>query len=226
MALVMIMFMLCLLGFSLFSTLASPSSIITEPVFRKFFPSNIANPFYTYNDFIAATKYYPTFGSTGSLDVQKRELAAYFANVKQETGTLQYIREINRNNVYCDTSRGIPCPAGTKAYYGRGPLQLTWNYNYDAAGKAFNMNLLQNPDQVAQNGVLSWRSSVWFWMQNSNCHTAITQNQGFGATIRAINGGQECGKGSETQPAQNRINYYKDFCSQLGVSPGGNLGCA
>ncbi|EFJ04812.1 hypothetical protein SELMODRAFT_7582, partial [Selaginella moellendorffii] len=64
---------------------------------------------------------------------------------------------------YCDTSRGIPCPAGTKAYYGRGPLQLTWNYNYDAAGKAFNMNLLQNPDQVAQNGVLSWRSSMFFW---------------------------------------------------------------
>ncbi|EFJ10997.1 hypothetical protein SELMODRAFT_426722 [Selaginella moellendorffii] len=99
--------------------------------------------------------FYPTFGSLGSLDVQKRELAAYFANVKQETGS-------------------------TKAYCGRGPLQLTRNYNYNAAGKAFNMNLLQNPDQVAENGVLSWRSSVWFWMQNSNCHTVITQNQRFG----------------------------------------------
>ncbi|EFJ11041.1 hypothetical protein SELMODRAFT_36340, partial [Selaginella moellendorffii] len=181
--------------------------------------------FYTYSDFIAAANGFPAFGSTGSLDVQRRELAAYFAHVKHETGTLQFIREINQNNVYCDTSGGVSCPAGTMAYYGRGPLQLTWNYNYDAAGRAFNMNLLQNPDQVAQNGLLAWRSSVWFWMQNSNCHTAITQNQGFGATIRAINGALECGRGSETEPAQSRITYYRDFCSQLGVSPGENLGC-
>ena len=42
--------------------------------------------FYTYNAFIAAASAYSGFGTTGSSDVQKRELAAFFANVMHETG--------------------------------------------------------------------------------------------------------------------------------------------
>ena len=42
--------------------------------------------FYTYDAFIAAANAYSGFGTTGSDDVQKRELAAFFANVMHETG--------------------------------------------------------------------------------------------------------------------------------------------
>ncbi|KAJ4955107.1 hypothetical protein NE237_011890 [Protea cynaroides] len=34
---------------------------------------------------------------------------------------------------------------------------------------------------------------LWFWM--NNCHSIITSGQGFGATIRAINGAIECNGG-------------------------------
>ncbi|KAI4297210.1 hypothetical protein L6164_037105 [Bauhinia variegata] len=50
------------------------------------------------------------------------------------------------------------------------------------------------------------------------------RNQGFGATIRAINGAIEC-DGKSPSTVQARINYYRDYCGQLGVDPGANLSC-
>ena len=38
---------------------------------------------------------------------------------------------------YCDETREAEYPCNPdKKYFGRGPLQLTWNYNFGAAGKA------------------------------------------------------------------------------------------
>jgi len=45
--------------------------------------------FYSYNSFIAAANAYSGFGTTGSNDVMKRELAAFFANVMHETGGIK-----------------------------------------------------------------------------------------------------------------------------------------
>ena len=79
--------------------------------------------------------------------MKKREAAAFLANVSHETGGLVYIKEINEANYphYCDTSQPYGCPAGQAAYYGRGPIQLSWNFNYKAAGDALGIDLLANP---------------------------------------------------------------------------------
>ncbi|MEH2153274.1 glycoside hydrolase family 19 protein [Nostoc sp.] len=61
----------------------------------------------------------------------------------------------------------------------------------------------------------------------TSCHNAI-RNPGFGMTISIINGGIECGPNASPegrQEAENRINFYLDFCQRLGVSPGENLSC-
>ncbi|KAI4299786.1 hypothetical protein L6164_033212 [Bauhinia variegata] len=50
------------------------------------------------------------------------------------------------------------------------------------------------------------------------------RDRGFGATIRAINGAIECDEKSPST-VQARINYYTDYCSQLGVDTGANLYC-
>jgi chitinase len=44
-------------------------------------------------------------------------------------------------------------------------------------------------------------------------------------TINIINGGIECGKGSPTPQALDRIKLYQQYAAQLGVTPGGNLYC-
>lgn len=53
--------------------------------------------------------------------------------------------------------------------------------------------------------------------QNAN------RKPGFGVTILIINGNLECNK--DSAGANNRVNFYKKFCSEMGVDPGSNLDC-
>ncbi|KAI3936487.1 hypothetical protein MKX01_028117 [Papaver californicum] len=169
--------------------------------------------------FLAAAKANPKFGHAGTVTKSKREIAAFFAHVTHETGHFCYVREIARGT-YCQSSTQYPCAPG-KQYYGRGPIQITWNYNYGACGKAIGENLLKNPDLVATSSTIAFKTAFWFWM--NNVHSVITSGGGFGRTIRRINGG-ECGGGN--RPAVNaRVKYYKAYCKQIGVTPGPNLTC-
>ncbi|KAG6393218.1 hypothetical protein SASPL_147454 [Salvia splendens] len=175
--------------------------------------------FYTRAAFLEAVQLYPEFGTVGSTDDSKREIAAFFAHVTQETGHLCYTREINKA-IYCTNSKQWPCVPG-QSYYGRGPLQVTWNYNYGAAGQALNFDGLNNPDIVARDPAISFKTAVWFWM--NYVHMSFTSGQGFGASIRAINGG-EC-NGRKPAALAARVGYYTSYCSQFGVNPGPNLRC-
>ncbi|KAI3963049.1 hypothetical protein MKW98_028989 [Papaver atlanticum] len=175
--------------------------------------------FYTLAAFFEAANAYSGFGHAGNVRKSKREIAAFFAHVTRETGYFCYIEEINRGT-YCARSKSYPCAPGKK-YYGRGPLQLTWNYNYGAAGQSISFNGLKNPEIVATDPMISFKTAIWFWMKN--VHQVMTTGQGFGPTIRAINGG-EC-KGRNPRAVQARIKFYQNYCSQLGVSAGRNLTC-
>ncbi|KAG9152316.1 hypothetical protein Leryth_021257 [Lithospermum erythrorhizon] len=122
---------------------------------------------------------------------------------------------------FCDSKYAqYPCAPG-KRYYGRGPLQLTWNYNYGSVGQNINDDLLNNPDKVATDNVVSFKAALSFWM--TNCHAIITSGKGFGATIRAINS-IEC-DGKEADLVTSRVNLYTTFCGQFQVQPGENLRC-
>ncbi|KAJ9178506.1 hypothetical protein P3X46_010384 [Hevea brasiliensis] len=178
--------------------------------------------FYSRDAFLKALNSYPQFGKLGSADDSKREVAAFFAHTTHETGYFCNKEEQNvpANENYCDTNfPDYPCTPG-KRYFGRGPLQLTWNYNYGAAGKSIGFDGLNNPEIVATDPVISFKTALWYWMQN--VRPSVTQ--GFGATIKAINGAVEC-NGKEPAKVQARIDLYTKYCGQFGVSPGGNLQC-
>ncbi|HEV3359511.1 MAG TPA: chitinase [Pseudonocardiaceae bacterium] len=209
---------------------AAPSGfVVSESQFDQMFPNR--NSFYTYSGLTNAMSAYPGFATSGSGTTQKQEAAAFLANVGHETGGLQYIKEQNTANYsnYCDQSQSYGCPAGQSAYYGRGPLQLSWNYNYKAAGDALGIDLLDNPNQVEQDATVSWKAALWFWDTSTGSvgqtpHDAMVNGAGFGKTIRIINGGLEC-DGKNPDEMNDRINRYKQFAGDLGVDPGGNLSC-
>ncbi|XP_031124075.1 endochitinase EP3-like [Ipomoea triloba] len=179
--------------------------------------------FYTRTSFLDAVNSYPQFGTVGSADDSKREIAAFFAHVTYETGNMCYINEIDgASRVFCDPSnKQYPCAPGKK-YYGRGPFQLSWNFNYGPAGQSIGFDGLNNPDIVATDPVISFKTALWFWM--NNCHSLVTSGQGFGATIRAISGQLEC-DGANPVTVRKRVEYYTQYCQQLGVHPGDNLTC-
>ncbi|GAA2139516.1 glycoside hydrolase family 19 protein [Streptomyces synnematoformans] len=206
-----------------------PGEFVTEAQFNQMFPNR--NSFYTYSGLTTAMRSYPAFAHTGDATTQAREAAAFLANVSHETGGLVHIVEQNQANYphYCDANQPYGCPAGQAAYYGRGPIQLSWNFNYKAAGDALGIDLLNNPWQVERNASVAWQTGLWYWMTQSgpgsmSGHTAMTTGAGFGESIRSINGALECNGGNPAQ-VQSRINKYTQFTQILGVSPGPNLSC-
>jgi len=203
--------------------------VVSEAQFNQMFPNR--NSFYTYSGLTAALSAYPAFANTGSTEVKRREAAAFLANVSHETGGLVYIKETNEANYphYCDWNQSYGCPAGQAAYYGRGPIQLSWNFNYKAAGDALGINLLANPYLVEQNASVAWKTGLWYWnTQNGpgtmTPHNAIVNDRGFGETIRSINGAIECNGGNPAQ-VQSRINKFTQFTQILGTTTGSNLSC-
>ena len=219
-----------------------------------------ANDFYSYQAFITAASLFKNFLSDGDVVAQKQELAAFLANIAQETSGgwddapggyfkwgLFFIEEQNLNEPldYNDVSK-IKYPAVLdKKYYGRGPKQMSWNYNYGQFSEAWygaKDTLLAHPEYVAQDSVLSFASAIWFWMTpqfpKPSCHDIMvgkwipTENDlskgrlpGFGATVNVINGGIECGMGSDLSKTKYRYQYYLFFCKYFKVSPGENISC-
>lgn len=208
------------------------SDVIDESLFNSIFPKR--NAFYSYAAFVEAVKHFPSFCGEGDLVARRREAFALFAHFVQETGAdptdpssgLHHIEEIAKGE-YCDGARtDFPCQAG-KSYFGRGPLQLTWNYNYGTAGAALGLPMLARPEIVSADAVTAFKAALWFWMTPQplqSPHTIMVTGKGFGETIRLVNGPLEC-DGAAPQKTANRVNAFKDFCIGHFVDPGDNLDC-
>ena len=115
------------------------------------------------------------------------------------------------------------------------------NYNYGQAGKAIGADLINNPDLVATDPTILFKTAIWFWMtpqankpsnhdviignwRPSAADTSAGRVPGYGVITNIINGGLECGHGSDNRVA-DRIGFYKRYCDILGVSYGNNLDC-
>jgi len=146
------------------------------------------------------------------------------------------------------TAKAWPCgkldSGEYQHYHGRGAKQLSYNYNYGQFSAAMYGDiryLLDNPDLVRDTW-LNLASAIWFFATPqppkpsmlgviegdwtpSGTDKIRGLRLGFGLTTNIINGGIECGKGSETQQARNRGEYYKEFASYLNVQVVGDLGC-
>ncbi|TYH85665.1 hypothetical protein ES332_D02G284500v1 [Gossypium tomentosum] len=234
--------------------------IVSRELFEKMLPYRNdprcpAANFYTYDAFIAAAKLYPDFAAIGDNDIRKREVAAFLGQTSHETtggwpdapgGPYAwgycFNEEVGCPAGYCDNNPNYPCYAGVN-YCGRGPMQLSWNYNCGQFGESIGQKeeLLQHPEVLKTNATLSFMSALWFWMTaqppKPSCHSVIIGNwkpspndiaagrlPGYGVTTNIINGGFECGHGPDSNVC-NRIKFYERYCDFLGVSYGPNLDC-
>ncbi|MEV6115977.1 glycoside hydrolase family 19 protein [Streptomyces sp. NPDC052109] len=149
---------------------STPSGfVVSEAQFNQMFPNR--NSCYTSSGLVQSLAAYPAFATTGSDTVEKQEAAAFLADVSHETGGLVYVVEQNTAHypTYCGWSQSYGCPAGQAAYYGRGPLQLSWNFNYKAAGDAPGIDLLDNP-WLVQNDAYQRSASILGVSSGSNLY--------------------------------------------------------
>ena len=236
------------------------SSLLSKGLYEKMFPHH--HPLYTYEAFIKAAAGFPLFAADGDPSVRKRELAAFFAHIAHETGNggpgakggpyawgLYYTEEQACLDGHCtqyNTGGTSPYrPVAGKSYYGRGPLQLTYAYNYGLAGKELGLPLLERPELVSSDGVIAFRTALWFWMSaqkpKPSCHDVLCgkwqpaaedlrlgRRPGFGMTINIINGGIECNNTAPSvrEQREERIGFYKWFAALLQVTVEKDCDCA
>lgn len=236
---------------------ATLSDVLTRELYESMFPNRDA--LYGYDALLEAAADYPAFGTTGTPEQRGREIAAFLGNAAHETTGgwptapggpeawgLYFVEEVGCEDgactAYCDSANTqYPCAPG-KTYHGRGPIQLSWNYNYGALGEALDLDLLADPDRVTEDGSIAFATALWFWMTAqapkpaahdvmvgawapSADDAAAGRAPGFGMTVNIINGGLECGIPTDDR-VRDRIRFYEYFAAQLGVSAGENLECA
>ena len=200
---------------------------------------------------------YGSFLAEGDLNTRKRELAGFLANISHETGggsvdgtiddslTGLYFNEevgfIGSSQIgYVQSSGTKYLPVSGKSYHGRGPIQLSYNYNYGLCSDVLygdSSILLNDPDRLEQDGVLGFMTGIWFWMTpqppKPSCHQVITgtwapkegaanasYNGNFGLTIVIINneaGQSENGSGAVAR----RSRYYRIFAGRMGADISG-----
>lgn len=191
---------------------------------------------------------YGAFVSEGDLETRKRELIAFFANISHETtggwdtapgGRFSWglhFREEPTNASYAYPDTNYP-PTPGKSYKGRGPIQLSYNYNYGPASEFIfgdKQVLLDNPERVIQDAALAFQTAIWFWMTpqypKPSAHNVMTNKwvpneldatknrvPGLGMTVNIINGGVECGQGTEKPQVVDRIGYYERYAAVYAI---------
>jgi hypothetical protein len=189
---------------------------------------------------------YGNFCAEKDLQTNKKELAAFFANIAHETrhgqdgqynDGLMFIHENDTSLTYTADNDTYPAVPGKK-YYGRGPMQISYNGNYGYASDCIfgdKKILLNNPEMVETDPVIAFKTAIYFWMtpqtlkpsahdvmigkwQPNSADKAAGRTPGFGMTINIINGQVECNKGEKMSGMNDRIGFYRYFLNKLGVS--------
>jgi hypothetical protein len=239
---------------------AGLASLLTRAQYESYFPHH--DPLYSYEALIKAAAGFPLFAGEGDRTVRKRELAAFFAEIAHETTNggpgasggpyawgLYYTEELGCGDGHCkqyNSSNGGPYSAAPgKTYYGRGPIQLSYPYNYGQAGADLGLPLLAHPELVSHDGITAFRTALWFWMRaddgEPSCHAVMAgkwqpdaedlqlgRRPGFGMTINIINGNVECHTQSPAarEDREDRIGHYRYFAGLLQVPMEKDCDCA
>lgn len=122
-------------------------------------------------------------------------VAAFLAQVGHESGQLRYVRELGSDRYLAryDTGSlalrlGNTADGDGQRYRGRGLIQVTGRYNYQACSRALfgDERLLEQPE-LLEEPCWACESAAWFWQ--SRGLNALADQAEFNRITRLINGG-------------------------------------
>ncbi|WP_082035897.1 chitinase [Pedobacter lusitanus] len=204
-------------------------------------------------EYTSVTIDYGTFCNGTDRKINQRELAAFFAQAAHETRDgqdghfndgLMLKRELDTTNAYLAANAIYPAVPG-KRYYGRGPLQLSYNGNYGFASDCIfgdKNKLLSDPDLLLKDPVIAFESAIYFWMTpqgtKPSAHEVIIGKwrpsaadlskgwtAGFGMVTNIINGAIECNSGEAVAAMKNRTDYYQHYLQIFGLKDTRQCSC-
>ena len=124
------------------------------------------------------------------INTQQRQ-AMFLAQIGHESGGMHYTVEIWGNTAAQISYEGRKNLGNTQVgdgfkYRGRGLIQTTGRYNYEATAKALGIDCVNNPDLLAEPENAA-RSAAWWW-QSHNLNKYADADDCRGCT-KVINGG-------------------------------------
>ncbi|MFD0588377.1 chitinase [Paenibacillus sp. GCM10027627] len=198
-----------------------------------------------------------TFLKEGFKKDRKRELAAFLANLAHETGGgwstapggelkwgLFWNENIagrtgaNKSTFVDENSAALYPGVEGKRYYGRGPIMMSWNFNYGLFSSIIYGDksvLLAKPEILAEDGKIGYMTAILFWMTPQNpkpsAHDVMinkwkpTKEQigkglrkpGFGVSILVLNGLEANLGFVDGSPVKRRAGHYLDITQRMGV---------
>ncbi|OMH82722.1 Acidic endochitinase SP2 [Zancudomyces culisetae] len=137
-----------------------------------------------------------------------REVAMFLTHIMIESVGLSAKSEHRCESTDCKKFYSTPNDLPGKVYFGRGYIQLTWEYNYRQASMDLygDDRLSKNPETVATNEQVAWDVSFWFWKNIVRVDPGVQAGK-FGASTNKINGALEC-RGEHTDKAKKRFQLY------------------
>ncbi len=124
------------------------------------------------------------------IDTRLRQ-AMFLAQIGHESGGMRYTAEIWGNTAAQQSYEGRKNLGNTQVgdgfkYRGRGLIQTTGRYNYEATAKALGIDCVNNPDLLLEPENAA-RSAAWWW-QSHNLNRFADADDCKGCT-KVINGG-------------------------------------
>lgn len=195
-----------------------------------------------------------TFLMKGTKQERQRELAAFLACIVGETeGNPSYclggdeclglyfneeIKYQNSKSSPYSVSNELYPPISGKSYHGRGPMQITWNYNYGLiSGIIYGDKniLLDHPEYVEEDGKLGFMTAITFWMipqgKKPSCHLVMTNQwqpsqsdiasgrtqPGFGIVVLIVRGNAASNKLINDFSIFSRTAHYQYYAKKWGI---------
>ena len=117
----------------------------------------------------------------------KLRICHFLAQILHESGAFLYTKELASGKAYEGRKDlGNTQPGDGIKFKGRGFIQITGRSNYDILGKAFKVDLLNNPE-LLEKYPLVMLSAGWYW-NNRKLNTKADVDDFLGIT-KKINGG-------------------------------------
>lgn len=144
----------------------------------------------------------------------KARIAAFFAQLEVESGSLRYVEEIasgsayeyrkdlgNLNPIALEAAHANHSTTGVW-FKGHGLIQITGYDNHLACGKALGIDLISNPKLLCEP---EWalRSAGWYW--NTHSCNELADVNAYGAITKKINGGYNAAKERLDNCLRNKI---------------------
>ena len=142
--------------------------------------------------------------------VSKRQIAAFLANISQETDHLKTLEEYG-TEAYYRSFLGAEW-----RYHGRGYIMNTWRAAYQRLSHILGVDLVSNPDLLVQRKDLAARAAVWYWTVNKIGSVADGGN--FEGVCSLINRGELVPKGP-INGWEERVAAHERAKAVMGVEP-------